>query len=143
MLIPLLAPHPDGASVGLSKIASALGKAAVKAAVCIGGIITGGRLLVRPVYRRIANTGSAEIFSACTLLVVLGTSVLTQAAGLSLALGAFLVRRRCQGSRIVGFGFQRHGVQGGVLHADAGRGAVAGGGRLPCKTQMLTFDFRI
>lgn len=32
----------------------------------------------------------AQIFAATTLLVVLGTSVLTSVAGLSLALGAFL-----------------------------------------------------
>jgi hypothetical protein len=33
---------------------------------------------------------NAEIFAATTLLVVLGTSVITSLAGLSLALGAFL-----------------------------------------------------
>lgn len=70
----------------------ALGLAAVKAVVCITGIIAGGRVVLRPIYRRISDLNNAEIFAACTLLVVLGTSVLTQAAGLSLALGAFLVR---------------------------------------------------
>ena len=69
----------------------ALGLAAVKAVICIGSIIAGGRVLLRPIYRRISELGNAEIFAACTLLVVLGTSVITQAAGLSLALGAFLV----------------------------------------------------
>ena len=39
-----------------------------------------------------ADTHNAEIFAATTLLVVIGTSLLTQIAGLSLALGAFLVR---------------------------------------------------
>jgi len=63
----------------------------VKAIVCIVGIIAGGRLLVRPLYRRISNLQNSDVFAATTLLVVLGTSVLTQAAGLSLALGAFLV----------------------------------------------------
>ena len=66
--------------------------AAVKAVVCIVGIIAGGRLLVRPLYRRISALKNSDVFAATTLLVVLGTSVLTQAAGLSLALGAFLVR---------------------------------------------------
>ena len=51
---------------------------------------SGGRAIVRPFYRRIADTGNADVFAATTLLVVLGTSVLTQLAGLSLALGAFL-----------------------------------------------------
>ena len=64
----------------------------MKAVVCIASIIAGGRVVLRPIYRRISDLKNAEIFAACTLLVVLGTSVLTQAAGLSLALGAFLVR---------------------------------------------------
>lgn len=37
-----------------------------------------------------AETGDSTIFNALTLLVVLGTSLITQLAGLSLALGAFL-----------------------------------------------------
>ena len=60
--------------------------------LCISGIIAGGRLVVRPLYRRISALKNSDVFAATTLLVVLGTSVLTQAAGLSLALGAFLVR---------------------------------------------------
>lgn len=59
---------------------------------CIGLIIAGGRTLLRPIYRRMADMGNTDVFAATTLLVVLGTSVLTQIAGLSLALGAFLVR---------------------------------------------------
>lgn len=65
--------------------------AAVKAVVTIGGITAGGRLVVRPLYRRISALRNSDVFAATTLLMVLGTSVLTQAAGLSLALGAFLV----------------------------------------------------
>lgn len=63
----------------------------MKAVVCIAGITAGGRLVVRPLYRRISALNNSDVFAATTLLVVLGTSVLTQAAGLSLALGAFLV----------------------------------------------------
>lgn len=55
------------------------------------GIIAGGRVLLRPIYRRIADLGNTDVFAALTLLVVLGTSMMTQLAGLSLALGAFLV----------------------------------------------------
>jgi len=39
---------------------------------------------------QMSSFANAEIFAATTLLVVLGTSVLTSLAGLSLALGAFL-----------------------------------------------------
>jgi monovalent cation:proton antiporter-2 (CPA2) family protein len=90
MLIPLLAPDPSGKPAGAAKIAQALGLAGVKAVCCIVGIIAGGRLLLRPLYKRIAALANAEIFAATTLLVVLGTSLMTQLAGLSLALGAFL-----------------------------------------------------
>jgi len=49
MLIPLLAPDPvTGSSGGAEQIAQALGIAAVKAVVCIGGIIAGGRIFIRP-----------------------------------------------------------------------------------------------
>lgn len=63
----------------------------MKALVCIAAITVGGRLVVRPLYRRISALKNSDVFAATTLLMVLGTSVITQAAGLSLALGAFLV----------------------------------------------------
>lgn len=92
MLIPLLAPSPDNVAgaAGLVKIAKAIGFASIKAVICMASIIIAGRTLLQPLYRRVADTGNAEIFAALTLLVVLGTSLLTQVAGLSLALGAFL-----------------------------------------------------
>ena len=62
-----------------------------QAVTAIVGIIAGGRLIVRPAYSFIANIRNSDVFAATTLLIVLGTSVLTQLAGLSLALGAFLV----------------------------------------------------
>jgi hypothetical protein len=61
--------------------AQALGIAAVKAVVCIVGITAGGRLLIRPLYKKISALANAEIFAATTLLVVLGTSFMTQLAG--------------------------------------------------------------
>ncbi|KAL9303931.1 hypothetical protein ACSQ67_021194 [Phaseolus vulgaris] len=76
--------------VGFQAIAEALGLAAVKAVVAIAAIIAGGRLLLRPIYKQIAENQNAEIFSANTLFVILGTSLLTARAGLSMALGAFL-----------------------------------------------------
>lgn len=90
ILIPLISPNSSKGGVGFQAIAEALGVAAVKAIVAITGIIAGGRLLLRPIYKQIAENQNAEIFSANTLLVVLGTSVLTARAGLSMALGAFL-----------------------------------------------------
>eukprot|EP00873_Tetraselmis_striata_P045483 jgi/Tetstr1/465747/TSEL_010372.t1 len=90
MLIPLLAPSPDGSAVGLGEIGKALGMAAIKAVVCIAVIISAGRALLRPIFKKIADFQNAEIFAATTLLTCIGTSLLTQVAGLSMALGAFL-----------------------------------------------------
>lgn len=90
ILIPLISPNSSKGGIGFQAIAEALGMAAVKAIVAIAAIIAGGRLLLRPIYRQIAENQNAEIFSANTLLVILGTSLLTARAGLSMALGAFL-----------------------------------------------------
>ncbi|KAL9285237.1 K(+) efflux antiporter 2 [Arabidopsis thaliana] len=101
ILIPLISPNSSKGGIGFQAIAEALGLAAIKAAVAITGIIAGGRLfynalvfwytqLLRPIYKQIAENRNAEIFSANTLLVILGTSLLTARAGLSMALGAFL-----------------------------------------------------
>ncbi|XP_065864636.1 K(+) efflux antiporter 2, chloroplastic-like [Euphorbia lathyris] len=90
ILIPLISPNSSKGGVGFQAIAEALGLAGVKAAIAITAIIAGGRLLLRPIYKQIAENQNAEIFSANTLLVILGTSLLTARAGLSMALGAFL-----------------------------------------------------
>nr|CAD1830749.1 unnamed protein product [Ananas comosus var. bracteatus] len=90
ILIPLISPNSSKGGVGFQAIAEALGMAAVKAIVAIAAIIAGGRLFLRPIYKQIAENQNAEIFSANTLLVILGTSLLTARAGLSMALGAFL-----------------------------------------------------
>ncbi len=49
-----------------------------------------GRYLLRPLFRRVAATGSRELFMAACLLVIVGTSLVTAVSGLSMALGAFL-----------------------------------------------------
>ncbi|KAL1828571.1 hypothetical protein DCAR_0207809 [Daucus carota subsp. sativus] len=90
ILIPLISPNSSKGGVGFQAIAEALGLAGLKAVVAISAIIAGGRLLLRPIYKQIAENQNAEIFSANTLLVILGTSLLTARAGLSMALGAFL-----------------------------------------------------
>jgi glutathione-regulated potassium-efflux system ancillary protein KefC len=64
--------------------------AAAKALGVIGAIVLGGRLLLRPALRWIANSRTPEIFTAAALLLVVATAALMQAVGLSMALGAFL-----------------------------------------------------
>ncbi len=63
---------------------------AIKIIAVIGSIILGGRLLLRPLLRWIANSGTPEIFTAASLLLVVGIAGLMQLVGLSMALGAFL-----------------------------------------------------
>lgn len=49
-----------------------------------------GRIVFRPLYRAVAMSGNPELFMATTFLIVLGTAFLTEIAGLSMELGAFL-----------------------------------------------------
>ncbi len=53
-------------------------------------VVIAGRYLLRPVFRVVAATKLVEVFTATSLLVVLGTALLMQKAGLSMGLGAFL-----------------------------------------------------
>ena len=94
MLVPLLGGGSSGGNMSwfeyTKKLSKALSVAVVKAIVACTTIVVMGRSLLRPVYRRIAALNNTPIFAATTLLVVLSTSVMTQQAGLSMALGAFL-----------------------------------------------------
>lgn len=53
-------------------------------------MVLGGRYALSYVFRWIAQTGIHEVFTAMALLTVAGTALLMEAAGLSMALGAFL-----------------------------------------------------
>ncbi len=91
--IPILALLPLlGAVAGENEALRQSGRAfeAIKIIAVIGGIVLGGRLLLRPVLRWIANSGTPEIFTAASLLLVVGIAALMQLVGLSMALGAFL-----------------------------------------------------
>ena len=63
---------------------------ALKIIAVIAGIVLGGRLLLRPLFRWIARSNTPEIFTATALLLVVGIAALMQSVGLSMALGAFL-----------------------------------------------------
>ncbi len=61
-----------------------------KALAAIAGVVIIGRFLTRPLMRLIAKADVREIFTAFALLLVIGIAQLMAAAGLSMALGAFL-----------------------------------------------------
>lgn len=89
-VIPLLVSivvlaESQGQGLGLA-LAAAVGKALS----AIAGILLVGRFLLRPIYRIVATTRSSEALLALTLLLALGTGAATEAAGLSMSLGAFL-----------------------------------------------------
>ena len=65
-------------------------EATLKAGVALSVIFVAGYLLLRPLFRFIASLDNTELFSATTLLVVLGVAKLTILAGLSPALGALI-----------------------------------------------------
>ena len=91
--IPILALLPLLGGIAASNQAHApyhQALEALKIIAIIGGIIVGGRLLLRPVLRWIANSKTPEIFTAAALLLVVGIAGLMQLVGLSMALGAFL-----------------------------------------------------
>jgi glutathione-regulated potassium-efflux system ancillary protein KefC len=86
-LLPLLA-GATAAEQSITGLERAL--EAAKILGVIGGIILGGRLLLRPILRWIARSDTPEIFTAAALLLVVAIAALMQLVGLSMALGAFL-----------------------------------------------------
>src|SRR5574343_4751 len=83
VLIPALGSPPE-------ELFTALLIAGLKAAVLIALLLTGGQRLMRWWLTLVARRKSEELFVLNLLLVTLGLAWLTELAGLSLALGAFI-----------------------------------------------------
>ena len=88
--IPLIAAVPLLAGAAASHTALPNLPALARTVGVIVAVIVGGRLLLRPLFRAVAATRVAEVFTATALLVVIGTAWLMELAGISMALGAFL-----------------------------------------------------
>lgn len=71
-------------------IATGLMLALLQGTIVVTLIVLVGRRLLRPLYRSVAITESHELFVAATLFVVVGASLASAAAGLSMALGSFI-----------------------------------------------------
>jgi CPA2 family monovalent cation:H+ antiporter-2 len=87
LLLALLSALSGGVgSVDAAHISGAIGLSALALLL----VLAAGRWLLRPLFLMIASVQSAELFSLAVLLAVLASAWVTQAVGLSLALGAFL-----------------------------------------------------
>jgi CPA2 family monovalent cation:H+ antiporter-2 len=84
IFIALLASGPQGSVLG------SVGKAVAQAAIALSVIILFGRFLLRPLFRLVASTRSRDLFIAAVLFVIIAAGVITNQAGMSMALGAFV-----------------------------------------------------
>lgn len=81
-IVALLAPSTADSTSGLVSFAIAV--------VSIAGLVLAGRYLLNPLFRLLAASHAREIMTAAALLVVLGSALMMQLGGLSMAMGAFL-----------------------------------------------------
>lgn len=77
-------------SAGSGEAADPFWLAAIKAITVVGGLLLLSRFLLNRIFRLVARANSREVFAAASLLLVVGTALMMDAAGLSMALGAFL-----------------------------------------------------
>ncbi|MGO4682269.1 cation:proton antiporter domain-containing protein [Hyphomicrobium sp. 2TAF46] len=84
ILISVLQPGNE------TSIVTGIVTALVQAAIALIVIVVVGRFLLQPLFRLVAQTHNADLFIASTLFVAVSTAFVTAAAGLSLALGAFV-----------------------------------------------------
>ncbi|MDT8386727.1 MAG: monovalent cation:proton antiporter-2 (CPA2) family protein [Thiogranum sp.] len=82
-LIPLLAAPVVSAGEGMAL------KLMISLAV-LTLVVVAGRYLLHPVLHRVALSGNPELFTASAVLIVLGTALVTEHVGFSMAMGAFL-----------------------------------------------------
>ncbi|MGZ3280375.1 MAG: cation:proton antiporter domain-containing protein [Caulobacteraceae bacterium] len=81
--LSLLGGHPAESGAGLVlRLAPAI--------LAPAAILLAGRLVLRPMMKSVARAKSEELFMAASLLVVIGAGLAAAAAGLSMALGAFI-----------------------------------------------------
>ena len=88
-VVPLIILIPALASSD-QNIYGTLGYALLKAALILSALLIFGQRLLRPWFHLVARQKSSELFMLNVLLFTLGLAYLTETAGLSLALGAFV-----------------------------------------------------
>ncbi len=89
-VVPLLVVIPQLGQQGELTMAWTQALAVAKSVAAMTAIFLVARLALRPLFHVVSATHQPEVFVAAALLAVVGTSFATEAAGLSLSLGAFL-----------------------------------------------------
>jgi monovalent cation:proton antiporter-2 (CPA2) family protein len=89
-VLPVLALLPSLGEGGGATSGAAAALQALKAVLLIAALVLAGRYLLRPILRVVAETRVSEAFTAAALLIVIGTALIVQTVGLSMALGAFV-----------------------------------------------------
>jgi CPA2 family monovalent cation:H+ antiporter-2 len=84
LFVSILASGADGS------VLTGLALAVANATIALGAIVIVGRLLLRPLFRLVAATGTTELFVAATLFVIVASAVVAALSGMSMALGAFV-----------------------------------------------------
>ncbi|MEH3146794.1 MAG: monovalent cation:proton antiporter-2 (CPA2) family protein [Methylobacterium frigidaeris] len=85
-LLPLVASNSPGGGAHLGDALQSAGIAVLAVLAAVGV----GRYGLNPFFRSLAASGAREVMTAAALLVVLGTAMLMEHVGLSMAMGAFL-----------------------------------------------------
>lgn len=80
--IPFLAPASGDTAIDPVEIAISVG--------AVAALVVGGRYLLNPLFRLMATSGAREVMLGAALFVVLGSAMLMEAAGFSMAMGAFI-----------------------------------------------------
>lgn len=88
-VVPLLALVPLLAMPELT-VGADIGLALLQSLVILGGVVLLGRYFLHPILHRVALSGNPEVFTASTLLIVLGAAYALEHIGFSMAMGAFL-----------------------------------------------------
>jgi len=88
-VVPLLALVPLLAAREFT-IGADIAFALLEAAAILLLVFIGGRYLLQPVLHRVTQARTQEIFTALVVVLVLGSALLTERIGLSMAMGAFI-----------------------------------------------------
>lgn len=90
LVVPLLAVVAWLAPTHTHQTGMGQATAILKGIAALAAVVVAGRWLLNPLFRILAQTKVREVLSAGALLVVLGSALLMDMSGLSMATGAFL-----------------------------------------------------